>query len=102
MIAARSSNSEAVGVHVDASSKIIRKVELGAMPSAIVCSNGWDDVTAALQLLSHLDGDALNVTLLVPESPRRVVPGFFDKVIIRSLQLSMTSGRIQASVSAGV
>ena len=35
---------------------------------AIVCSNGWDDVTAALQLLSHLDGDALNVALLVPES----------------------------------
>ena len=33
---------------------------------AIVCSNGWDDVTAALQLLSHLDGDALNVALLVP------------------------------------
>ena len=26
---------------------------------AIVRSNGWDDVTAALQLLSHLDGDAL-------------------------------------------
>ena len=42
---------------------------------AIVCSNGWDDFTAALQLLSHLDGDALNVALLVPES-RRVVPGF--------------------------
>ena len=45
---------------------------------AIVCSNGWDDVTAALQLLSHLDGDALNVALLVPES-RRVVPGFLRK-----------------------
>ena len=38
-------------------------------------SNGWDDVTAALQLLSHLDGDALNVALLVPES-QRAVPGF--------------------------
>ena len=47
---------------------------------AIVCSNGWDDVTAALQLLSHLDGDALNVALLIPES-WRVVPGF----LIRSL-----------------
>ena len=35
---------------------------------AIVRSNGWDGVTAALQLLSHLDGDALNVALLVPES----------------------------------
>ena len=45
------------------------------MFEAIVCSNGWDDVTAALQLLSHLDGDALNVALLVPES-RRVAPGF--------------------------
>ena len=41
----------------------------------IMCSNGWDDVTAALQLLSHLDGDALNVTLLVPES-QRAVPEF--------------------------
>ena len=65
-----------------------------------MCSNGWDDVTAALQLLSHLDGDALNVALLVPES-RRMVPGFFDKVIIRSLQHSGTSGEIQASVSPG-
>ena len=36
---------------------------------AIVLSNGWDDVTAALQLLSHLEGDALNVALLVP-APR--------------------------------
>ena len=40
-----------------------------------MCSNGWDDVTAALQLLSHLDGDALNVALLVPES-HRAVPEF--------------------------
>ena len=37
---------------------------------AIVCSNGWDDVTAALQLLSHLDGDALNVALLDPQQIR--------------------------------
>ena len=35
---------------------------------AIVCSNGWDEVTAALQLVAHLDGDALNVALLIPES----------------------------------
>ena len=48
---------------------------------AIVCSNGWDDVTAAQQLLSHLDGDALNVALLVPES-RRVVPGFLIKSLL--------------------
>ena len=45
---------------------------------AIVSWNGWDGVTAALQLLSHLNGDALNVTLLVPES-WRVVPGFLIK-----------------------
>ena len=51
---------------------------------AIVCSNGWDDVTAALQLLSHLDGDALNIALLVPES-RRVVPGFLIKLTLRGV-----------------
>ena len=37
---------------------------------AIVCANGWDDSTTALQLLSHLEGDALNVALLVL-APRR-------------------------------
>ena len=45
---------------------------------AIVSFNGWDGVTAALPLLSHLDGDACKVALLVPES-RRVVPGFLIK-----------------------
>ena len=33
---------------------------------AIFCSYGWDAVKAALQLVSHLEGDALNVALLVP------------------------------------
>ena len=33
---------------------------------AIVQSNGWDNDTAALQLFSHLEGDALNVAHLVP------------------------------------
>ena len=33
---------------------------------AIVLSNGWDAATVALQLLSHLEGDALNVAMLVP------------------------------------
>ena len=37
----------------------------------IVSLNGWDNDTAALQLFSHLDGDALNVALLVP-LPRRL------------------------------
>ena len=37
---------------------------------AIACSNGWDGVTAALQLVSHLEGEALNVALLVPASQR--------------------------------
>ena len=38
------------------------------MFNAIVRSNGWDDATAVLQLLSHLEGDALNVALLVQAS----------------------------------
>ena len=38
---------------------------------AIVSSNGRDNDTAALQLFSHLEGDALNVALLVP-LPRRL------------------------------
>ena len=42
---------------------------------AIVQSNGWDDDTAALQLLSHLEGDALNVALLVPETQRGTCVG---------------------------
>ena len=37
---------------------------------AIALSNGWGDATAALQLLSHLQGDALSVALLLP-MPRR-------------------------------
>ena len=35
---------------------------------AIAKSNGWDYETAALQLFAHLEGDALNVALLVPEA----------------------------------
>ena len=37
---------------------------------AIVKSNGWMDGTAALQLFAHLDGEALNVALLMPEGER--------------------------------
>ena len=37
---------------------------------AIVKSNGWLVGTAALQLFAHLDGEALNVALLMPEEER--------------------------------
>ena len=39
---------------------------------------GWDDATAVLQLLSHLEGDALNVALLVPASRRASRVGLVD------------------------
>ena len=45
---------------------------------AIVLSNGWDDATAALQLLSHLEEDALNVALLVPVLRRTLRVGLVD------------------------
>ena len=45
---------------------------------AIVLSNGWDDATAALQVPSHLEGDALNVALLVPVSRRTSRTGLVD------------------------
>ena len=38
------------------------------MFNAIIKSTGWDDDTAALQLLAHLEGDALHDALLVPET----------------------------------
>ena len=37
---------------------------------AIMKSNGWTDGTAALQLFAHLDGEALNVAILMPEGER--------------------------------
>ena len=42
---------------------------------AIVRSNGWDDATVALQLLSHLEGDTLNVALLVSAVRRATCTG---------------------------
>ena len=47
---------------------------------AIVCSNGWDKTTASLQLIAHLDGEVLNVALLVPEAQRRR-PGVLLKTL---------------------
>ena len=91
---------------------------------AIVCSNGWDEITAALQLLSHLDGDALKVALLVPESQRTVPASFSsgrrctqgrtagsgvpadrarvsNQFLVGPLQLPRTQSGVQASISAG-
>ena len=62
---------------------------------AILCLNGWDDVTAALQLLAHLDGDALNIALLVPES-QRAVPEF----LINSLSDTIKKTIADAGTSA--
>ena len=41
-------------------------------------SNGWDNDTAALQLFSHLEGDALNVAHLVPFVRRLSRAGLVD------------------------
>ena len=54
--------------------------QYGQVFEAIVSSNGLDGVMAALQLASHLEGDALNVALLVP-APRRVVSGVLLDVL---------------------
>ena len=45
---------------------------------AIVLSNGWDYATVALQLPSHLEGDALNVAMLVPVPCRTSRMGLVD------------------------
>ena len=45
---------------------------------AIVRSNGWENDRAALQLFSHLEGDALNVAHLVPLSRRLSRTGLVD------------------------
>ena len=37
---------------------------------AFVKSNGWTDGTAALQLFAHLDGEALNIALLIAKEER--------------------------------
>ena len=36
---------------------------------AIIKSNGWSDETAALQIFAHLEGEALDVALLLPKDP---------------------------------
>ena len=45
---------------------------------AMAKSNGWADETAALQLFAHLEGEALNVALLMPEGERANREGFLQ------------------------
>ena len=45
---------------------------------AIVRSNGWDNDASALQLFSHLEGDALHVAHLVPLARRLSRAGLVD------------------------
>ena len=69
------------GFYNDQSTLVWWDDQLGAVSAgfdAIVLSNGWDDATAALQLLSHLQGDALNVALLVLMSRRTSRKGLVD------------------------
>ena len=47
-------------------------------PRQAVLYNGWDDATAALQLFYHLQGDALNVALLVPMARQTSRKGLVD------------------------
>ena len=58
------------------------------MFDAIVRSNGWDDATVALQLVSHLEGDVLNVALLVPEINRAIV----DRRRVWGIHMDRASG----------
>ena len=48
---------------------------------AIVRSNGWGNDTAALQLFSYLEGDALNVAHLVPLARRLSRSGLVDAFV---------------------
>ena len=45
---------------------------------AIIKSNGWSEETAALQLLAHLKGEALNVALLLPKEKRESWTGLVN------------------------
>ena len=49
--------------------------------SAIIKSNGWSPDTAALQLLAHLDGEALKVALLIPDKIRERWKDLVDKLL---------------------
>ena len=48
---------------------------------AIPKSNGWSSDTAALQLLAHLDGEALQVALLMPDRIRETLEGLCGRTV---------------------
>ena len=64
----------------------------------IVSSNGWDNDTAVLQLFSHLEGDALNVALLVPLPRRLSRTGLIGGRPISPLQIAGSVSRLPETV----
>ena len=59
---------------------------------AITKSNGWSPDTATLQLFAHLDGDALQVALLMPYRIRERWKDFVDELLV----YGNTPGRLAA------
>ena len=45
---------------------------------AIATSNGWSEETATLQLFAHLEGESLDVALLLPKETREIWMGLVD------------------------
>ena len=64
---------------------------------AIVLSNGWDDVTAALQLLSHLAGDAPECGPVGSGAPASIT-GRIGGCVDRTLQFSGMTGGLPATI----
>ena len=58
-------------------------------------SNGWSPTTAALQLFAHLDGEALNVALLMPVEEReqwRPLQGVFRIILTPTVDWRWSDG----------
>ena len=47
---------------------------------AIIKLNGWSEETAVLQLFAHLEGEALNMALLLPKEKRESWPGIVNEL----------------------